>query len=371
MKIALVTKPDRQMTGLLRYALSLYHGLRDEGVDVALVHPRTPLPKAIVQMGKALKLDAEAFFASYPLRVQLDGAPLCHLASQTLATLLLFQRLPATVVTVHDIIPYLVRNNPALRTYRTSFDWLSDWLALHALRRAERLIAISRFTKRCVVEAVGYPPEQIYIVYRAVDTEQFKPLVVPTAFRQKYGLVADQRYILYVGSEDPRKNIETLLQAFGIVQQQVPTARLIKAGAAYFPAQREKLVKLVAELGLDGKVCFLDHVPEEDLPLLYNAADVFVLPSLYEGFGLPALEAMSCGTPVIAANRASLPEVVGEGGILVDPLDERGMAQCIAELLSEPERQAAARQAALVQAGCCSLERQAQETLAVYAEIMG
>ncbi|MGQ9494141.1 MAG: glycosyltransferase family 4 protein [Anaerolineae bacterium] len=366
-----MTKPDRQMTGLQRYALSLYQGLRDKGVDVALVHPRTPLPKAIVQMGKTLKLDAEAFFASYPLRVQLDGAPLCHLASQTLATLLFFQRLPATVVTVLDTIPYLVRHDARLSTYRSWADRFFDGLARRALWHAEALIAISQFTKTCILETLGYPSERIHVVYPAVDQTLFRPLSVPPILRQKYALDESKRYILYVGSEDPRKNIETLLQAFGIVQQQVPTARLIKAGAAYFPAQREKLVKLVAELGLEGKVCFLDHVPEEDLPLLYNAADVFVLPSLYEGFGLPALEAMSCGTPVIAANRASLPEVVGEGGILVDPLDERGMAQCIVELLSEPERQAAARQTALEQARRFSLKRQILETIAVYAEIMG
>ncbi|MBC7232562.1 MAG: glycosyltransferase family 4 protein [Chloroflexi bacterium] len=365
MKVALVTKPDKQMTGLRRYAESLYQGLQAKGVDVALVLPQPP-PEWVVRLGQAMGRDAKAFFASYPLAVRLDDASLCHLASQTLATLLLFQPLPRTVVTVLDLIPHLVRDNPALSTYRTPFDRLFDRLALYALRRADRLIAISHYTKRCLVEAVRYPPERIHVVHCAVDREQFKPLAVPKGSRQKYGLDESQRYILYVGSEDPRKNVGTLIQAFHIVQQQVPSARLIKAGAAYFPAQRQKLQKQVAELGLEGKVLFLDHVPDEDLPLLYNAADVFVLPSLYEGFGLPALEALSCGTPVVAANRASLPEVVGEGGVLVEPMDAEAMAQAMVALLSDPQRRAAASQAALRQAERFSLQRQAEETLAVY-----
>ncbi|MBC7261777.1 MAG: glycosyltransferase family 4 protein, partial [Chloroflexi bacterium] len=207
---------------------------------------------------------------------------------------------------------------------------------------------------------------RIHVVYCAVDREQFKPLPVPASFRQKYGLDEGLRYILYVGSEDPRKNLATLIQAFKIVQQQRPSARLIKAGAAHFGAQREELRALVAQLELEDKVHFLDRVPEEDLPLLYNAADVFVLPSLYEGFGLPALEAMSCGTPVVAAERASLPEVVGEGGVLVDPVDPRALAHVLASLLSDPECRAAASQAALQQAAQFSLERQAEETLNVY-----
>jgi len=369
MRIALVTKPDKAMTGLLRYALSICDGLRARGVDVALIHPRSPVPRWVARMGRTVNLDAATFFASYPLSVRLDGASVCHLASQTLATLLLFQRLPRTVVTVHDIIPYVVREVRALRTYRNAFERLFDRLALRALRRADALIAISQFTKRCIMDALDVPAERIHVVYRAVDTEKFKPLSVPAAFRQRYALYEGQPYVLYVGSEDPRKNVETLIKAFAIVQQQMPAAKLIKAGSAHFHGERERLLGLMAELGLGGKVRFLDHVPDEDLPLLYNAADVFVLPSFYEGFGLPALEAMSCGTPVIVANRAPLPEVVGERGILVNPRDAREMAQRIVELLAEPGRHAAAAQAALRRARYFSLERQTEQTMAVYAQV--
>jgi glycosyltransferase involved in cell wall biosynthesis len=231
------------------------------------------------------------------------------------------------------------------------------------------LIAVSRFTKRCVVDALGYPPERIQVVYEAANRELFKPLSVPAVFRRKYALHEGERYVLYVGSEDPRKNVKTLIRAFAIVHEQMPTAKLIKAGPPQFVAQRESLLSLVTALGLEGRVCFLDHVPDGDLPLLYNTADVFVLPSLYEGFSLPALEAMSCGTPIVASNRASLLEVVGEGGVLVDPEDVRTMAQHIVELISDPKRRAAASQAALEQAGRFSLQRQTDETVAVYTEV--
>lgn len=369
MKIALVTKPDQHMTGLLRYALNVYQPLRARGVDIRLVHPRLPLPSSLLRFGKRLHIDAAAFFASYPVSARLDGASICHLSSQTLATLLLFQRLPATVVTVHDLFPPLAADNVARRTDRREFERCFDGLAQRGLARADALIAVSHYTKRCILSTLAYPADRIQVIYEAANTEVFKPLPVPLAFRRKYGLDETQQLVLYVGSEDPRKNLATLIRAFAIVHERLPWARLIKVGAACFDAERDKVLQLVAGLGLAGRVRFLDHVLDQDLPLLYNAAHVLVLPSFYEGFGLPALEAMSCGTPVIASNCASLPEVVGNGGVLVDPHDEHAMAQHMLELLMDPERRAAASKAATEQAALFSLEREAEETMALYRDL--
>jgi glycosyltransferase involved in cell wall biosynthesis len=365
MRIALVTKPDQRMTGLLRYALSLHDELRAQGLDVALVHP-TPPPAWMARAGRALGLDAAAFLGSYPLSVRLDGAEICHLASQSLATLLLTKRRPPAVVTVHDLIPYLVRNDPRLMIHRPPVERLFDRIALQGLRRATAIIAISEFTKDTIVQLTGYPAGRIHVIYRAVDRTVFKPLPVPDGFRRKYGLQADVRSVLYVGSEDPRKNVAGLIRAFARVRSRLPAAQLVKVGSPHFTAERQRLLSLVEELGLDRRVRFLDHVPDEDLPLFYNAASVFVLPSFYEGFGLPALEAMSCGTPVVASDRASLPEVVGQGGALLDPDDEAGLADHIAGLLADPQGRTAASEAALQQAAQFSLARQAEETLAMY-----
>lgn len=355
------------MTGLRRYTESLLGSLVPRGVDANLVYPQ--VPRVLASVGRVLAADARAFFSTYPLTVSLGGYDVSHLTDQTLATLLLFQHLPAAVVTVHDIIPHLVRRDPNLRTDRTAADGLFDRLALWALTRARALVAISRYTKQCLVQELGLSDERIHVVYRAVDHAAFRPLPVPDAFRRQYRLEEGKAHVLYVGSTDPRKNLAALVRAFALVQRQAPEARLLIAGASHFVAQRARLEKLITELALRESVLFLGQVPDADLPLLYNAADVFVLPSLYEGFGLPALEAMSCGTPVVASSRASLPEVVGTGGTLVDPLDEQALAEAIAVLLADQDLRTHASRAALEQASLFSLERQAEETLAVYQEV--
>jgi len=371
MKITLVTKADRHMTGLLRYALSLRDGLLAEGVDVSLLHPSPPpIPGPIARGVMWLGLDTFAFFGSYPIHAPLNGADVYHLASQNLATLLLFQRIKPVVVTVHDIIMYLVRHDRELSTYRHIFHRLFDRLAYLALGKADAIIAISEYTKRTLVEHLGYPADRIHVVYRAVDTEVFRPREVPLAFRQRYGLSEDWRYMLYVGSEDPRKNLKTLIQAFALVRRQMEKVKLLKVGAPHFGTEREKLMALIAELELEKDVLFFNHVPDDDLPYFYNAAQVFVLPALYEGFGLPALEAMACGVPVITAAATSLPEVVNMGGLLVDPLDINQWAEQVYRILADKEHQDHLRQLALKRSRAFSLENQAKATLSVYEQAM-
>jgi glycosyltransferase involved in cell wall biosynthesis len=176
-------------------------------------------------------------------------------------------------------------------------------------------------------------------------------------------------YVLFVGSESPRKNLGNLFRAFALVRSRLPGVQLLKVGAAHFAHERHRLLALIEQLDLSDCVCFLDHVPEEELPLFYNAAHLVVMPSLYEGFGLPALEAMSCGTPVVASNRASLPEVVGGAGPLIDPESPEEMALVMADLLADEDRRTEASQAGLMQAAKFSSERQARQTLAIYEEV--
>lgn len=359
------------MTGLLRYSMSLCEELRAQGVDMALVHPRLPVPRPLDRAGRALGLNVATFLDSYPVSVHIDGADICHLASQTLSTLLFRRRRLPVVVTVHDLIPHLVSDDPLLSLYRHPVERLFDRLAIKGLQRAAAIIAISEFTKGTIVQMTGYPAERIHVVYRAVDRSVFRPLSVPDAFRRRYGLEANIPHVLYVGSEDPRKNVAGLIRAFAEVREQVPKAQLIKVGAPHFSGERQRLVQLIEDLDLNGAVRFLDQVPDEDLPLFYNEASVFVQPSFYEGFGLPALEAMSCGTPVVASDRASLPEVVGARGLFVSPTNINDIADKVAGLLADPEYQAACAEAALEQAARFSLGHQAALTLAVYNTLLG
>ena len=162
-----------------------------------------------------------------------------------------------------------------------------------------------------------------------------------------------------------------MLEAFALLLPRFPNAILIKAGAVHFREQATKLRHQAQALGLAANVIFLEHLPDEDIPILYNLADLLVLPSLLEGFGLPALEAMACGTPVIAANASSLPEIVGEAGILFDPHKPAALATVLEQLLGDPEKQRLLSLAGLARAQTFTLAHQANQTWAAYTEAFG
>ena len=164
-----------------------------------------------------------------------------HLTSQTLGILLLTQRLPRpVVVTVHDILPYMLRHDPELNVYRNSAQRLMDGLAMRGLKRADRLIAVSHYTKSTVANTLGIRPNFIDVIHEGVDTERFRPQPVPDSFRERYHLPPGRPYVLYVGSEDPRKNLPQLLRAMKHVLEEMPNAVLLKVGAAAFAEQRQR-----------------------------------------------------------------------------------------------------------------------------------
>jgi glycosyltransferase involved in cell wall biosynthesis len=286
----------------------------------------------------------------------------------------LFPTVP-TVVTVHDLIPLILpayRGSPLVRLYTR--------LVAAAARRAEAIITVSQASERDIVRYLQIPPERIHVTYEAAG-EAFQPVedeACPepsrraqlAAIRQKYAL--PERYLLYLGGFDQRKNLSTLLRAFALLVSK-QQARLVIAGrlpgrdGPLFPDPRRQ----VGELGLEERVIFTGWVPEEDKPALLSGATAFVFPSLYEGFGLPALEAMACGTPVIASSRSSLPEVVGEGGILVEPTDVEALVEAMRVLLADDVLRAELRQRALAQAARFSWKQTALETLAVYRKAVG
>jgi len=336
--VGFVAKPGSAATGLGRYAAELERGLPAKGVEVRRLEARTPLPGALNRAATRLGFDLETFGRAYPLRVDAGARDVTHLASQTLATLLLTQRLPRpVVVTVHDILPYLLRDDPALRVYRHRLDRAMDALAMRGLGRADRLIAVSLYTKRTVVETLGLPAERIDVVHNGVDAERFRPLPVPAAFRDRYGLAGDGPSVLFVGSEDPRKDLPALLRAVAALRRGGVGARLLKVGAPAFAEQRTRHLRLCDELGIADAVRWIDAVPEADLPLFYNAADLFALPSRSEGFGLPVLEALACGTATVANRSSSLPELVGDAATLVDAADPEAFAGAMAAALAEGE----------------------------------
>jgi len=212
------------------------------------------------------------------------------------------------------------------------------------------------------------PPERVRVVPLAA-APSFRPLEDATkmaAVRAKYDL--PERFILNVGALEPGKNQATLVRAFRRLRRGGVEQALVIAGP---PAWRyERLLRLVDRLGLTDEVRFLGYVPAEDLVALYNLADLFAFPSLYEGFGLPPLEAMACGTPMVCSNAASLPEVVGDAAITVDPYDVEGLAQAMHRVLTDASLREELRAKGLAQAKQFTWERTARETVAVYRQVL-
>lgn len=268
-----------------------------------------------------------------------------------------------SVVTVYDLsfLLYPDRFKRAKRFYLSLFTRLSA-------RKARRIIAISESTKRDVVRLLGVPPDKVEVVYCGLD-DAFRPLAEDqvAAFRSERGL--SERFILFVGTIEPRKNVTRLIEAFAnLLTCQLADLKLVIGGAkGWF---YEDVFARAEELGLEGQVMFPGYIPASELPLWYNAAELFVYPSLYEGFGLPPLEAMACGTPVVTANTSSLPEVVGEAGLTVAPLDVEALAEAMRRVLNDATLRREMRERGLQRAQSFSWTKTARETVQVYRRAM-
>jgi glycosyltransferase involved in cell wall biosynthesis len=198
-----------------------------------------------------------------------------------------------------------------------------------AIRKAEAIIAVSENTKKDLLKYLQIPEDKITVVYNGVNHESFKPTYRP---------ILSSPYILYVGSERPRKNLGRLLEAFAELKK-VPgftDLKLIKCGdPGRSDAFRDVTLQKIKELGLDSEVIFVDPISDDLLSAYYTSAKVLVYPSLYEGFGLPVLEAMACDCPVIASNVSSLPEVAGDSALLINPYDVQDIYSSIKRLLTD------------------------------------
>jgi glycosyltransferase involved in cell wall biosynthesis len=187
------------------------------------------------------------------------------------------------------------------------------------------------------------------------------------AVRSRYRL--PEGYVLFVGSVERRKNLRGLLQAYARLLETDVACPLVIVGTRRRGAG--EIGRTLQELHLEESVIFTGYVPDADLPAIYTGADLFVFPSLYEGFGLPPLEAMACGTPVVCSNAASLPEVVGDAAIMVDPYDVEGLAEAMLRVLTDADLREHLRRKGLERARQFTWERTARETVAVYREVLG
>jgi glycosyltransferase involved in cell wall biosynthesis len=360
-KVAVVCDWNGPHTGIGRYWRMLYDGLRGAGVNAMQVTPWMPrLPEAVYRGMTLLGRDLRAFLTNYPLWCGYPQADIYHLGQQALTSLLLVRRPKGkVVVTVHDIFPHTLGNDPWFR------------LAVRGLARVDHIVAISHYTKRCLVEELAVPPHKITVVHHGMDHERFRPLTPSPAVRQRHHLHEGRRYLIYVGTEDPRKNLRALVRALAQVRREVPEVELIKAGWSHDAEERQVLIALATELGVLEAMHFLEDVPEEDLPQLYNLAEVYVTPSLYEGFGFTLLEAMACGTPAVYADAGSLPEIAAGAGVAVRPVTPERLAAELLSLLRRPDKQEALRAAGPQRAASFTWPASTQGVLGVYAELLG
>jgi glycosyltransferase involved in cell wall biosynthesis len=268
------------------------------------------------------------------------------------------------VVTVYDLS--FLRFPEAFRTWNRRY--LTCFTTLSA-RHARRVIAISESTRRDVVEMLGVPADRVDVVYCGLD-DIFRPLPTGDVARFRQQRALPERFILFLGTLEPRKNVQTLIRAYARWRKAEPgIPRLVIAGGkGWYYSQ---IFAEVERLELTGDVIFPGYVMREELPLWYGAAELFVYPSRFEGFGLPVLEAMACGTPVVTTNVASLPEVAGDAALLVSPDDEAQLMEAMRRALTDHTLRHTLRARGLAQASAFSWERTARQTVATYHRAMG
>ncbi len=266
-----------------------------------------------------------------------------------------------TVVTVHDLA-FLAHPEafiPAKRRYLAAMTRLST-------HRARRVIAVSAHTATDLTRYFGVSPAKITVIPNAADPA-FRPADSPAdvaAFRTQMGL--PERFVLAVGTLEPRKNLRRLVDAFVHVVPQAPDVSLVIVGGTGW--RTSDLAPHVQSLGLGARIRFAGYVENSELPRWYQAATVFCYPSLYEGFGLPPLEAMACGTAVLTSNTSSLPEVVGDAALTVDPTDTPAIAAALLTLLTDDARRATLAAAGLARAKQFRWARTTTETRAVLVD---
>jgi glycosyltransferase involved in cell wall biosynthesis len=293
----------------------------------------------------------------YPLIVKKNavGSTIKHITNQDLGFLLTIMDLRPSIVTCYDLIPVAYYHNNSLY-------WK---LNLRGLQKADEIITISEFSKSEIIRYTRCNPEKISVISPGVDTTRYCPNP-DRSILENFPISSDDQIILFVGSEEPRKNLTVLIKAFYQLKKTIPEIKLLKVGGSQMGGDRKSLQKLIKELNLSNDFIFTGHVTESALPLFYNAADLFVFPSRYEGFGMPPLEAMACGCPVICSNSTSLPEVVGDAGVLIDPSDEHDLALKMHDILVDPKIRKDMSRRGIHRARTFTWDDAAKKTMVIY-----
>lgn len=293
---------------------------------------------------------------------------------------LFFRSLPLvklypTIVTVHDVMPLIFKQGyPVGIRGRLNFQYQK-----FSLQGCKAVITVSQSAKKDIIKYLNVDPEKITVIAEAAG-DSFLKLAADEKDKIKRKLHLPKRFLLYVGDVNFVKNLPFLIKAFGEVVKEQPELKLVLVGGAFLKKAAEtdhpelaslKLMnKLIEELNLKEKVIRLGQLETKDLVGVYNLAVVYIQPSLYEGFGLPILEAMSCGTPVVCSDRGSLPEVGGNAAYYFNPEKESSLIESLLKLLTDEPLRDKLSMAGLKQAKKFSWEKAAQETIRLYEQVI-
>lgn len=270
-----------------------------------------------------------------------------------------------SIITLHDVIPYKMPETVGpqyLDIYNREIPWIT--------KNCDSIITVSSYSKKDIADTLGFPEEKIFVTHLAAE-EIYYPrnkVECKNFINKEYGIKDD--FILYVGGFSPRKNIKGLIQAFGRIKEKLKNnCKLVilgKKGRSYYDYR-----DLAYNLGLKEDVVFTGYVPVEQLPIFYNAAAIFCYPSFYEGFGLPPLEAMACGTPTISSNVTSMPEILGDDVIYIEPEDVEAMSEKILQLLGDKKLRVEMSFKGLRRSAMYSWKKTAIETIQVLSKTAG
>lgn len=331
-----ISKKNQPLSGTKRYEDELFSNIKK--IDPSL---------GIQRIQRSDNIFLGSTFLSWIYRYTRKDADVVHATFQTLAPVAYLRRPKKFIVTVLDLTPFVY---PDTQTdISTRIQWM---LTPNALQLPDQILTISEFTKKELIRLWDFDETKIKAIHLGVDHSRYHPLDRTTC-RTKFGLKTDEKHILVVASNLPHKRMDITKKVFDRVKKECPSVKLLKVGYGDM-LQGEGIINL-------------GWVREEDMPSLYNAADIFLHTAEYEGFGLPVLEAMACGVPVVASNCASLPEIVGNCGELVDlssPEYEMNFSTAILQILRQGSRGAGIERSKLF-----TWERTAEETYHVYENI--
>lgn len=367
--------------GINAHLLSGQAGYRQAGIHTYISQLLNHLPQsADLNYHIFTQRGADAFLQEH-LTVEMSRLPtenpIVRIAWEQAAWLALAKRVRVDVLHSMAFVTPMIAPLPKIVTvYDLSFihfperytkfkRWYLQTQTRRSVQSADLTIAISEDGKRDVERVFGVSAEKIAVITPGVNAE-FRPLPQTEIdqFKREKGL--NRPFILHVGTLQPRKNIPTLLSAFAELND--PNIDLVLVGGKGWLF--DEIFALVEQLNLRDRVRFTGFVSEVELPFWYNAAEIFVFPSIYEGFGIPAADAMACGTPVIAANTSSLPEVVGDAGLLFEPQAVSALTERIASVLYDPAQADTMRERGITQAGKFSWTHSGRKMAALYRQLI-